>query len=79
MDGQCQREEIDVGSKPYGGYDSILRSRLSSISSDNGNGYGTSNNNDFAWEKVGPREEYMVANPREAIPLHWKSIPMGWK
>jgi hypothetical protein len=48
-------------------YDSILRQRLSSTSSECGM---SSSSQD---------EDTKMANPANPIPLHWKVIPMPWK
>ncbi len=68
------------------GYGSILRQRLSSVSSDSGmstssscplpiySSSPSSNSNPMM-----PYEDIKMANPAEPIPMGWKIIEMGWK
>jgi len=70
-------DDMEKHDKAYGGYNSILRQRLSSTSSDSGVSSLSCSPLGKMW--LDPEEVKIMANPEKPIPLHWKSIPMPWK
>jgi len=73
-----EQDEFDHN-RSYGGYDSILRQRLSSVSSESGSAsMGESPPVSNPLRKM-MEDEIKMADPTEKIPLHWKVIPMPWK
>jgi len=75
--GRKHSEEMNPKGFNYA-YGNILRSRLSSTSSEGmvGSPPTGGSMNDHTHQGG---QDYKMANPTEAIPLHWKEIPLPWK